>query len=79
MRGHDPYYDADHLRRRGFEPWDASQPSPVRIAILQAAHAAYRQLDLRTIPGLELLVDGRNALDSTAVIAAGITYLGIGR
>ena len=77
--GHDPYYDATHLEMRGFEPWDAAHPSPVRIAILQAAHAEYRQLDLSTIPGLELLVDGRNALDPAAVTAAGIAYLGIGR
>jgi nucleotide sugar dehydrogenase len=77
--GHDPYFDARHLRERGFEAWDAASPSPVRVAILQAAHAAYRDLDLARIPGLELLVDGRNALDPASVQAAGVTYLGIGR
>jgi nucleotide sugar dehydrogenase len=79
VHGHDPYFDARHLRERGFEAWEAGSPSPVRVAILQAAHAAYRELDLLRIPGLELLVDGRNALDPAAVRATGVTYLGIGR
>jgi nucleotide sugar dehydrogenase len=79
VHGHDPYFDAQHLRERGFTAWDAASPAPVRVAILQAAHAAYRDLDLAGMPGLELLVDGRNALDPAAVRAAGVTYLGIGR
>jgi nucleotide sugar dehydrogenase len=76
--GHDPYFDADHLRGLGFEPYDLRAPVPVRAAIVQAAHQAYRGLDLATIPGLELLVDGRNALDPAAVTAAGVAYAGIG-
>jgi nucleotide sugar dehydrogenase len=79
VHGHDPYFDAQHLRERGFEAWDDASPSLVRVAILQAAHATYRELDLARIPGLELLVDGRNALDPAVVRAAGVTYLGIGR
>jgi nucleotide sugar dehydrogenase len=77
--GHDPYFDAEHLRAAGFEPYDLAAPQPVRVAIVQAGHEAYRRLDPRTIPGLELLVDGRNALDRAAITAAGIAYAGIGR
>jgi UDP-N-acetyl-D-glucosamine dehydrogenase len=77
--GHDPYFDADHLRGLGFEPYDLGAPVPVRAAIVQAGHEAYRGLDLATIPGLELLVDGRNVLDREAVTAAGVAYAGIGR
>jgi nucleotide sugar dehydrogenase len=79
VHGHDPYFDAQHLRERGFEPWETGSPAPMRLAILQAAHTAYRELDLARIPGLELLIDGRNALDPVAVRAAGVAYLGIGR
>lgn len=79
VHGHDPYFDAEHLAAAGFVPYDLAAPSAMRAAIVQAAHAAYLSLDLRTIPGLELLVDGRNALDRGAVEAAGVTYLGIGR
>jgi len=79
VHGHDPYFDAAHLAAAGFAPYDLAAPSPVRVAIVQAPHAAYLALDLRTIPGLELLVDGRNALDRATVEAAGVGYLGIGR
>ena len=76
---HDPYFDADHLREMGFEPYDLEQPVPVKVAILQASHAVYADLDPSALPGLELFVDGRNALDRERFVAAGIAYAGIGR
>ncbi len=79
VHGHDPYFSAEHLAGLGFRPYDLAAPTPVRAAIVQAAHAAYRSLDLRSIPGLALLIDGRNALDPAEVAAAGIAYAGIGR
>ncbi len=77
--GHDPYFSDEHIRSLGFEPYDLGAPVPVRGAIVQAGHDAYRSIDLREIPELELLIDGRNALDRTSVEAAGVAYLGIGR
>ena len=77
--GHDPYFPDDHLRRMGFEPYDLAAPAEARVAILQAGHAAYGGLDPRTIPGLQLFVDGRNALDRATFDAAGVAYVGIGR
>jgi nucleotide sugar dehydrogenase len=77
--GHDPYYDADHLRSIGFEPYDLDAPEPVRVAVLQAAHAAYRTMEPTAIPGLELFVDGRNAIEREPYERAGIGYVGIGR
>jgi nucleotide sugar dehydrogenase len=79
VHGHDPYFDAAHLEQRGFIPYDLGQPTPVRAAILQAAHAAYRELDLASLPGLEVIVDGRAAIDPDRAAAAGIRYLGVGR
>lgn len=79
VHGHDPYFDADHLRRLGFEPYDLDAPVPIRVAVLQAAHDAYRSLDPAAIPGLELFVDGRNAIDREPYERAGIGYVGIGR
>ena len=35
--GHDPYFDAEHLRRLGFEPYDLDHPEPIRVAVLQEA------------------------------------------
>jgi UDP-N-acetyl-D-mannosaminuronic acid dehydrogenase len=77
--GHDPYFPDQHLREAGFEPYDLDHPSPAAVVILQAGHAVYRELDLRRIPGLRLLVDGRNVLDKSRVEGAGVAYLGIGR
>ena len=77
--GHDPYYDADHLRSIGFEPYDLETPEPVRVAVLQAAHRAYLAMTPDAIPGLELFVDGRNAIDREPYERAGIGYVGIGR
>lgn len=77
--GHDPYFDDEHLRARGFEPYRIGSPTPVRAAILQAAHAAYRDLDPDALAGLQLFVDGRNALDRARFESAGVTYAGIGR
>ena len=77
--GHDPYFSDEHLRKAGFEPYDLSQPIAVRGAIVQAPHAEYRSFNFAALPGLEVVVDGRNALDRDAIEAAGVAYLGIGR
>ena len=76
--GHDPYFEAGHLRDLGFEPYALDAPQEARVAVLQAAHGSYRELDPRSLPGLELFVDGRNALDRTRFDEAGIPYVGIG-
>ena len=76
---HDPYFDADHLRHLGFEPFNLEHPVPVRVAVLQAAHDAYLRLDPARLPGLELFVDGRNAVDRAPFDRAGVAYVGIGR
>lgn len=77
--GHDPYFDAEHLRRLGFEPYELGSEVPVRVAILQAAHETYRSLDPASMAGLELFVDGRNALGREPFEKAGVAYAGIGR
>ncbi len=79
VHGHDPYFDDDHLRQLGFEPYDLDAPVPIRVAVLQAAHEAYLDLDPARLPGLELFVDGRNAVDRSRFERAGVAYVGIGR
>jgi nucleotide sugar dehydrogenase len=74
----DPYFDDNHLRQLGFEPYDSSADGRVKVAVLQAAHGAYQELDPASLAGLELFVDGRNALDPSRFAAAGVAYLGIG-
>jgi len=79
VHAHDPYFDAEHLRRLGFEPYELGSDTSVRVAILQAAHEAYRSLEPGSVTGLELFVDGRNALEREPFERAGVGYVGIGR
>ncbi len=77
--GHDPYFSDDHLEDLGFEPFDLAAPAQVRVAVLQAAHSQYLDGSPASLPGLELFVDGRNAVDRGPYEQAGVGYLGIGR
>jgi nucleotide sugar dehydrogenase len=79
VHGHDPYFEEAHLRELGFVPYSLESPAEVRVAVLQAAHAAYRELVPASLPGLELFIDGRNALEREPFETAGIRYVGIGR
>jgi UDP-N-acetyl-D-glucosamine dehydrogenase len=76
---HDPYFDDDHLRELGFEPYDIGSGEPVKVAILQAAHERYGELRPGQLPGIVLFVDGRNAVDPAAWQTDGVAYVGIGR
>jgi UDP-N-acetyl-D-mannosaminuronic acid dehydrogenase len=72
----DPLFDEGELRGLGFEPWDGR---PVEGAILQADHEAYRGLEPADLPGARAVVDGRDALDARAFVAAGVVIERIGR
>jgi nucleotide sugar dehydrogenase len=58
---HDPLYTADELRTLGFEPYALG--TPVDVALLQADHREYLDLRPADLPGVTLIVDGRNVLD----------------
>ena len=58
---HDPMFDADELRRLGWEPY--SLGDPVEVAIVQADHVEYRDLAADDLPGVRVIVDGRGILD----------------
>ncbi len=76
---HDPWFSDDELRALGLEPPESFPPPHVDAIIVQALHDAYRDLDLRSFAGCRAVLDGRNALAPSAVEAAGMRYLGIGR
>jgi nucleotide sugar dehydrogenase len=71
----DPLYDDDELRALGFTPWDGAAVAGV---VLQADHAAYRDLGPDDLPGARVVVDGRRVLDPARFAAAGVRLLGIG-
>lgn len=63
VRVHDPLYSDDELRALGFEPFQMGDP--VDLAVLQTDHADYGDLAPSDLPGIRLLVDGRNATDGS--------------
>lgn len=71
---HDPLYSDDELRGLGLEPYDLGAPAD--LAILQTDHADYRHLSPAQLPGVKLLVDGRNATD--AALWAGTPRIVVG-
>jgi len=62
VRVHDPLYSDDELRELGFEPYALGGAAD--LAVLQTDHAGYRALAPADLPGVRLLVDGRNATDA---------------
>ena len=59
---HDPLYSDDELRALGFEPHALGDA--VDVAIVQTDHVDYTTLSAAELPGIRLLVDGRNITDA---------------
>ncbi|MDO5373182.1 MAG: nucleotide sugar dehydrogenase [Corynebacterium glutamicum] len=55
---HDPLYSDVELARLGFDAFHIGEPA--ELIIVQTDHADYRKLTPAEIPGVTLLVDGRN-------------------
>jgi nucleotide sugar dehydrogenase len=72
----DPLFDAGELEALGFEAWDGE---PVDAAIVQADHPEYAALTPPEVPGAQVVVDGRGALDDEALAAGGVRVIRIGR
>jgi len=58
---HDPMYTDDELSALGFTPYALGQPADA--VVVQADHAAYRELTPADVPGVRTLVDGRRITD----------------
>lgn len=78
---HDPYYEADEIATRGFEPCMDIYTSDADALILVTMHPDYQFIDWEKMreSGVRGVLDGRNQLDKAAVEAAGLFYIGIGR
>ncbi|WP_166983920.1 nucleotide sugar dehydrogenase [Paramicrobacterium fandaimingii] len=71
---HDPMYSDDELAAFG---WDAYHlGGAADLAIIQADHAEYKNISASDLPGLKLLIDGRNTTDPA--VWAGTPRLVIG-
>lgn len=70
---HDPMYTDDELQREGFDPYHFGEHADA--AVLQADHHEYRILHANDLPGVSIVVDGRNFIASSD----GIPVIPIGR
>lgn len=61
---HDPLYTDDEIRAFGWEPYALGEQAD--LAIVQADHADYKTIGPDDLPGIRLLVDGRNTTDAAA-------------
>ena len=61
VRVHDPLFSDEELTAFGWEPYHLGGEADV--AIIQADHAGYRDLSPADLPGVRLLVDGRQITD----------------
>jgi len=74
VRVHDPMYDDGELRALGFAPH--SLGSPVDVAVLQADHAEYADMVEADLPGVKVIIDGRNVLDPSVFSASSVLIVG---
>ena len=72
---HDPLYADEELQQLGFTPYALG--TPVDAAVLQADHPEYAQLTPAELPGVQVLVDGRDRTDPARW--AGVRRIVIGR
>ncbi|WP_018156643.1 nucleotide sugar dehydrogenase [Demetria terragena] len=72
---HDPMYTNDELRQFGWEPYALGEQAD--IAIVQADHAEYKDVTAEQLPGVSLVMDGRNILDASQL--PGVTVVSVGR
>jgi len=70
---HDPMYTDDELRHEGFEPFHFGEPADA--AIVQADHPEYAVLHTEDLPGVAVILDGRNCVRD----ARPMTVVPIGR
>jgi nucleotide sugar dehydrogenase len=74
---HDPLYSADELEAMGLSCYEFG--AACDAAIVQADHAHYRTLSPAELPGIAVIVDGRDCLDAEEWRRKGIPVLRIGR
>jgi UDP-N-acetyl-D-glucosamine dehydrogenase len=73
---HDPLYSDDELERFGFTPYTIGDE--VDLAIVQADHLEYQALTAADLPGIRLLVDGRNSTSPDAWVGTPRLVIGGG-
>ena len=59
---HDPFYTDEELEGFGWTPWHEGDAAD--LVIVQTNHPEYAEYSAATVPGVKLIVDGRNITDA---------------
>lgn len=73
---HDPLYADEELARFGFTPYHLGEQ--IDLAIVQADHDEYKALAAADLPGIRLLVDGRNSTSPESWVGTPRLVIGAG-
>lgn len=73
---HDPLYADEELARFGFTPYHLGEQ--IDLAIVQADHDEYKALTAADLPGIRLLVDGRNSTSPESWVGTPRLVIGAG-
>ena len=76
---HDSLYSSEEIAAHGLTPTSLEPPPAVDAVVIQAYHDEYRSLDFSSVPGCQVVLDGRNVLSPNSLTTTGVSYLGIGR
>jgi UDP-N-acetyl-D-mannosaminuronic acid dehydrogenase len=69
----------EEVRAYGLEPSPLPPRGAIDAVVLQAVHPEYATLDYGSLAGCRAVLDGRGALDRSAIEGAGLKYIAIGR
>jgi nucleotide sugar dehydrogenase len=76
---YDPLFTPEEIAHHSAQPAiDLANLPPLTAIIVQAWHDEFKSIDWRQFRGNPLVLDGRNAVDANAVLAAGLRYRAIG-
>ena len=73
---HDPLYSDAELQQHGFAAFHLGEPCDA--AIIQADHVEYATLSPADLPGVKVIVDGRN-MRPESLLVAGVEMITLGR
>ncbi|ABL83709.1 MULTISPECIES: nucleotide sugar dehydrogenase [unclassified Nocardioides] len=74
VMAHDPLFRDEELRALGFQPYQFG--NQLDGAIIHTGHDAYREISAAHLPGVQLLVDGRNLLAASYIDSFAVQQLG---
>lgn len=74
----DPFFSAGELEASGYAPLLLEQRGEISAVIVQADYLSYQSFDFSLFPHCQVVLDGRQAIQQSAVESRGMRYLSIG-